>query len=389
MKHSIFSCLVLLLLIYPVKAQSSLKSYLSKIQSAEEQIKQSRTKWKKTSVRQPGQKIDVEEFVAKHEAVLRKSGATEKYIREIARADRETAAEFMAGSQQATIFTCAHQENATWCEIASAPPVAIGASSSEPVSYNINYYDGKTSIVVDRAVLEPKQTAKDAFWMGSLKRNGDDVMRNVGIKNLSFLVGDPWSDKNLSGFRIVKESNDSVTLEKFDQEPIPVIKRLTFSKAHWRPILEETINSYTNKPLHRTRFMDYQFYKEGVWFPNKVISESFRGSGKAGSSESYELISAAFNSAADVSILQKPLPVGAIINDYRFDPRPGARYKIRKGGIPGDATVFKLVEEREANDVAENRQQQLSTARNFVLPLGALLMVGGFLWLRRSRANAT
>lgn len=377
----------LLTTILPAAAQENMSSYLSKINENSKRIESSRTKWKESSIRQPEASLYVEKIIAKSEDNLRLKGASEERIKKVEKAAREEISSLMSGSEQTTLLTCVLHRETFLCEVISSPPVPIGSPSANLDSYAINYYNGKDSIAVNREILKANQSAKNALWLGNFMRGGQEIMPNVGLKNLSFLTGASKFEEISSGFKFFNESNEFLVLEKTKKEPVPGKIRITFSKKIWRPVLEEFINSANNKIIYSIESTGYRSYVDGVSFPSKVVTKSFRGNGALGSKETYELVSAEFNALADVSCLQKPLPIGAIINDYRFAPRPGARYKIRKGGIPSDATVLKLVEEREANDLSGKRQQQVSTARNIALPIGTLLMVGGLVWFRRSRRD--
>lgn len=375
----------------PTWAQPSSAPLLQEIRSADQKIDASQTRWQVIEIRKPIGQINVEEVIAKNAAQARQHGATKEVITQQSTSLRQTIAELKAGTEQTSILSCTRQGSMTWCEVANALPVPIGTSSSgELKSYNINYYDGKNAISVDRSVLQPNETAKDAFWLGSLNRKQQYAMPNVGIQNLPSLVGVPlFSDEDLPKFQITGETKDSAILSKTVDEPSPRIISIALSKNTWRPLVEESINRANNKVIWRRSWVECKQYSGGIWFPNEVKLEFFRSNGEVSSSRYYKLLSAKFNGDANTSQLNKPFPVGAIINDYRFAPRPGARYKIRKGGIPSDATVLDLVERREKNDVAGKRQQQLTTVRNIALPIGALLLVGGFFWWRRSRQTAT
>lgn len=351
-------------------------------------VKSSQSDWKLVYTRQPVSHLDVEEIVAKHKKLLRDKGETEDYISQIERADRETVASFKIASEQTTYISCVYSSGIYWCKVASAFPVAVGSVPGELKTQIINYYNEnlQENIVVDRSASQPQLPNKSAFWLGYLKRDQGQIMPNVGAGNISFLFTAKPSEEieSLSKFDLAQDLPQQFVLEDKDQKG-GIAKRITFSKSSWKPILEEKINLRDGKPIQRIEFTQYHIYDGGIWMPMKVMKSSFNGKGAVGSTWVYELLNVKFNSSADVSNIQMPLPVGAIINDYRFAPRPGARYKIRKGGIPGDKTVLDLVEKREANDVQLKRRMQLTTARNIALPIGALLLIGGLIWWRRSR----
>ncbi len=370
-------------------AQQDLKDYYDELTNTSQNINASQTQWKKHLVEQPSPSLDVEKMVARGQAAAKQRGASDADISQIGEVNRQIGEQSKAGTEQTTLFSCVHQGSTTWCEIAGSLSVPLNSPPGKLESYRINYDDGQNIISVDRAVLKPGQMAKDVLWVGTLNRQGKYVMADVGKENLPFLVGTPYFGEELPRFRLVKQNSETVTVEMPLDKPSPRVLRVVVSKVAWRPVSEEMINQFNQKAIWSRSWEQYQQYSGNVWFPTQVVTKRFRSTGALYSTETYELLEAKFNDSADTSILKKPFPVGARISDYRFHPKPEANYKIRKGGIPGDATVLKLVEKREANAAAAKRQQQLSTARNIALPTGALLLVGGLIWWRRSRQTST
>ncbi len=109
--------------------------------------------------------------------------------------------------------------------------------------------------------------------------------------------------------------------------------------------------------------------------------------GANGAREEYNIQSVNFGPSADLSALNNPVPPKTKLEDYRWAPRPGVQYQVRQK-LPPDPTILKLVEQRERNDAAAEQQAKLTTTRNIALPLGALLLVGGIIWWRRSRQTS-
>ncbi len=166
-------------------------------------------------------------------------------------------------------------------------------------------------------------------------------------------------------------------------EGLPV--SVSVSRQFWRPTLLE-LRTYSGELVFQQKATDWKQYQDGIWFPQKITATSMVQNGKVASREELQLVEASWNASADLSQLRPEVvvPKGTVLDDFRFNPRRTVRYRVRKQ-LPPDESVLRMVEEKEKKDVQGQRQQQLTVARNYALPAGLLLFIGGLFWFRRTR----
>ena len=389
MQKSLFPlCAVMLVGSSAAKAQQQTESQVWRnIALADKALQSSHIKWEITVVTPGSTKVDVAKYVAETEALARQQGKSEEQVKSLSEWARNYAPQMKAGFTQHGDGEFLYNSKSTLANVGWGP--VDGSKEAKPLGRSIDFYDGLNVITL-------KGTGDGVPKMGVLRRDGLPGLRSSAnlFARPQLLIGHPVREIfNPSDTNIVDNKADTVTLEKTlksPQDATPraggglegLVVRATISKSHWRLMSIDFWSPFSKRTMFRLSASGYQRSPLGVWFPSEVTSVSIP---EPQSSEIYRLKSASFNAQVDTRPLDRPLPIGASMNDFRFSPRPGVSYVIRKGGVPGDATILKMVEEREQAEQSNVRHAQLTTVRNIALPIGALLLVGGLVWWCRSR----
>ncbi len=371
-------------------AQQTNSTVWQNIKRSDQSLWASHVKWNVTSIKPGDLKVDVTKYVAETEALARQQGKSDEEVKSLANWARSYAPKLKSGSTQYGTIEFLYDSQATLADVSWGP--VNGAKEDKALGRSFDFYDGSNVVTI-------KGAGADIPKMGVLRRDGLPGLRssagNFALPQL--LIGYPLSGIfSPEDTKISQEKPDVVLLEKTLKSPRDttprasgglegLVVRATISKSHWRILNIDFWSPYSKRTMFSLSASGYKQYASGVWFPSEVISRTIP---QPQSKEIYQLESAVFNDEVDTSPLKRPLPIGASMNDFRFSPRPGVSYVIRKGGVPGDATILKMVEEREKSRKSGERQQQLTTVRNIALPIGALLLVGGLIWWRRSRQTS-
>ncbi len=341
--------------------------------------------------------IDIEKSVARTTEELRKQGVGEADLPQMAQNARESAQSVESGSKRQTLYDLVRQGNTIRCEIQQSPSVALNTSLAPIKTHRINFYDGKNIINLEQLQISKEAQAKEqlpaSITSGELRRDGKEILPQLGADNLSVLAGTPiLSEFSPENSTMREAAGDTLLLERQAglDGPSPRLFRVVISKRTWRPLTSETINLVNNGVIRRLKFSNYKNYTGDIWFPGQVLDEHLNSQGKVNFAFSHSLQKASFNEAADVSILSKPLPVSATINDHRFAPRTSVPFTSNTGAIPDDNKILKLVEESEVmqKKIEQSRQaQQRSKALPLTIFFGiSLIVAGGLLWRQSKRS---
>jgi hypothetical protein len=259
----------------------------------------------------------------------------------------------------------------------------------------IEFYDGRNFLTFSGVGTDyPKECrlirTSEPQFVNTLRRFGDEIFLAQGAPSRFF----PPERSQMSlgeGDTIVltrKLADPNATPPAFVSSPLlqagnptDTDVTLTLARNPLRPI--KFVASQGRIPIATYQASDFQTFSDGVVLP-QVVTITL-GDGKA-IGENYRLRSAAFNRNADLSSLDNPVVKGTKINDFRFGLSRGVRYVVRKR-FPPDETVLRMVQQKEKDDADAQRQQQSRTVRNIALPTGALLLVGGLFWYRRTRQS--
>lgn len=374
----------------------------SALHLADSQIYASHTQWKCVLTQQPRPHLDVEKLLARTEAEWREEGENGEELNQHLANDRQLLTQEVHGWNQLSLLKFLHQGDKTRCAITSGNRAPIGTLMETllTITGTIDFYDGRDSTVVETEENVVDGKAKTHF-SGRIKRDGSEIMPHVGAANVSMLTGASlFQDYRAEDSSMRGGANNTIVIErqtfiKVKQASFPLLTRWFISKQTWRPVTMETqwnVPATKDFPANTTmrqriHFLDYQRYPGGIWWPSHILDErlGLHPETKPPISYDYKLVKAEFNEYVDPALLERPLPAGTSITDYRFSPRPKVSYVIKKN-IPSDEEVLKVVKQREAEDKVGQTPKQSAFP---LIPLGlSFLILGGVFW-KRSRPMAS
>lgn len=382
----------------PVEENQLVEENWKALHAADTNIHAAKTQWQRVLINQPQPNLNIEKMLAEKREQWRQEGVSDDQIIEREHSAQQLLEQSARGWEQTSTLDCLRQVDKVRCAVTDGQRIAIGAPTGTlPTTVDfIDFYDGKDSVVVEneQEVSNGVATGQSHF-SGRVRRDGSEIMPHVGSNVALMLTGAPlFRDYNATNSTVAQGENNTLIVDRqismqIGQMAVPLLMHWVISKQTWRPVLMEerwnppaAQNSDSKKFMRRrAQFLNYQRYPGGVWWPGHLIYDlgGIDAGGKAKLSYDYKLLKANFNEYVDPALLQRPIPKGSQISDYRFSPRPIAGYEIQKG-IPSDAEVLKIVKQREEE---LNLQKTHQMAALPILPLGLLFCaVGSILWKR-------
>ncbi len=352
-------------------------------------IKKSQVAWQRFVCVAPETQAAVDYRLEKMIAKARQNGDTKEQIAAMEENERNFSEKTLEGYTHASTLRFIFDGKRILGDSIQLGFIPFGAEflpspSKNEAVHTVDYFDGENVVNMNTmGTLYPKEGVVSRDPTMNLKFTAP------GMLLPQFLFGKPFDSSFAEDATVVERGENGILVRKKINEGAykGYTCFLRINQKIRRPTeFFVTTGKQENKILHLETANWEQFGQ--IWFPRRIEVDLAPHQKGHSNIEKYHIVSASFNDGVDTSALEKAVVPGTALNDHRFSPRVGVRYTVRKK-LPPDDAVLKMVQKREVDDKELEKRSRLTTARNIAFPSGALLMVGGLIWLRRSRRDKT